>query len=337
MMSDNNYIYAPRTDFAHEFRCRVPMKGTRQLFVVDGGIQGTGKKLSINLEKGERMDEILQVISIRTDESPTRISFENEFIFGSHSTGKILLCSHTFSHSKFVTNEKTKITLEEGADVDFVLMQNEHNAAIHNTDFIINIASGASLKMVFMTLHGGKIHNNLSVSLDGPKALCDLNGLYLTDGHQEVDNTISMVHNSPDCQSHQLFKGILDDSAVARFTGLINVVPGAQKTEAYQANHNLLLSNSAKVFSEPQLEIYADDVKCSHGATNGRLDEEGLFYMRSRGIPLKEARLLQQLAFAYAVLEKIDNDELRERMANLTEQRLRGEFSDCKNCSKNCC
>ena len=110
-----------------------------------------------------------------------------------------------------------------------------------------------------------------------------------------------------------------------------------EKTEAYQANHNLLVSDQAKVDTQPQLEIYADDVKCSHGATIGRMDEQSLFYMRSRGIALKEARILQQLAFVHEVLERVEKTELKERLASLVERRLRGEFSDCRDCSKNCC
>ena len=118
---------------------------------------------------------------------------------------------------------------------------------------------------------------------------------------------------------------------------MINVAKDAQKTEAYQANHNLLLSRKAKVYAQPQLEIYADDVKCSHGATSGRLDEMALFYMRSRGIGMHEAKLLQQLAFVYDVLEKINNETLRIRLQELVESRLRGEFGQCTNCSMNCC
>ena len=228
------------------------------------------------------------------------------------------------------------ITLEAGASADIVIMQNEHNRATHNTRFDIHIGEGASLRAVILTIHGGVIDNDITVSLDAPHASCDISGLYLVDGTQKVTNTLRVLHRVPDCHSRELFKGILDDSASAYFSGLIHVFPDAQKTEAYQECHNLLLSRDARAFAQPQLEIYADDVKCSHGATNGRLNEDELFYMRSRGIPLKEARVLQQLAFAYAVLDKI-SPELKERMASLTERRLRGEFTDCKSCCRNCC
>ena len=141
----------------------------------------------------------------------------------------------------------------------------------------------------------------------------------------------------PRCHSSQLFKGILNNESKAFFSGKINVSKDAQKTEAFQANHNLLLSRKAKIYAQPQLEIYADDVKCSHGATSGRLDENALFYMRSRGIGAEEAKLLQQIAFVYDVLEKINNEQLQKRLQELVESRLRGEFSHCSNCSVNCC
>jgi Fe-S cluster assembly protein SufD len=336
-MTENNYIYAPSEHLADKFRCKVPMKGTRQLFVIDGGVQGTDAPLSIKYERGQSSEEILQVIGVRTSSGPRELDSHSSYYFEQSTQGKLILCSHTFAEDPFVTREKVKITLEANASVDIVLMQNEHNDAEHISDFEINLERDASLRMVFLTLHGGKITNNINVNLNGENASCDLNGLYIVDGSQQVKNVICMNHKVPHCLSSQLFKGILDDSSVASFSGLIHVWPDAQKTEAYQENHNLLLTKNAKIYSEPQLEIYADDVKCSHGATNGSLDENELFYLRSRGIPYKEAQLLQQQAFAFAVLDKISTEELKERMISLTEQRLRGEFSKCKNCCKNCC
>lgn len=333
----NNFIYAPATMVEKEFRCRVPMQGTRQLFLVDGGVQGTGRELAITIADGEIMKELLQVVAVRTDDSAEEKTFADSFSFGRNSSGRILLCSHTFSHRQFRTHEKVTITVEEGAQADFTIMQNEHNAAEHDTEYEVSIAAGGILKMTFVTLHGGTISNRVTVNLRGGHAECDLNGLYLVDGSQKVENRVFMNHLVPECTSRQLFKGILDERSSALFDGLIKVEEDAQKTEAYQANHHLLLSNEARALSQPQLEIYADDVKCSHGATNGRLDEDQLFYLRSRGIALKEAKLLQQMAFADEVLSRISNDVLRERMAGLIGQRLRGEFSDCRNCSKNCC
>lgn len=333
----DNYIYAPAHNIEGGFRCKVPLKGSRQVFMIDGGVQGTGRPLDIRFEKGKIYDEALQVIGIRTEKHPQDVSMENRFHFAEGSSAKLILCSHTFAENPFRTDEKTGIVLEAGASADIVIMQNEHNKAVHNTLFDIQMAEGAVLRAVILTIHGGVIDNRIEISLNGRHADCDISGLYLVDGSQKVSNTLSVQHRVPECHSRELFKGILDNSASAYFNGLIHVFPDAQKTEAYQECHNLLLSRDAKAFAQPQLEIYADDVKCSHGATNGRLNEDELFYMRSRGIPLKEARLLQQLAFAYAVLDKISSPELKERMSALTERRLRGEFSDCNSCCRNCC
>ena len=362
-----NYIYAPEHNIEGGFRCKVPLPGSRQVFMIDGGVQGTGRPLDIRFERGKIYGEALQVISIRTEKHPEDISTRESFHFEEGSSARLILCSHTFAENPFHTEGNVSITLEAGASADIVIMQNEHNRATHNTRFDIHIGEGASLKAVILTLHGGVIDNDITVSLDAPHASCDISGLYLVDGTQKVTNTLKVLHRVPECHSRELFKGILDDSASAYFSGLIHVFPDAQKTEAYQECHNLLLSRDARAFAQPQLEIYADDVKayqechnlllsrdarafaqpqleiyaddvkCSHGATNGRLNEDELFYMRSRGIPLKEARVLQQLAFAYAVLDKISSPELKERMASLTERRLRGEFTDCKSCCRNCC
>lgn len=330
-----NYIYAPA--LTSEFRCKVPLKETRQLFIVNGKVQGGKTPFSLRLEEGERMDEMLQIISVRHKSYKEHLSTQQDFHFGKGSVGKIIQCSHTFSPDRFRTTEKVTITVDKEASAEFYIMQNEHNNAEHNTTYEINIAAGASLKMVFLSLHGGVIRNEILLNLNERHAQCDLAGLYLTDSKQLMDYKISLNHLVPECTSGQLFKGILDDEGIAHFYGRIKVAPDAQKTEAFQANHNLLISDKAKAYTQPQLEIYADDVKCSHGATIGRLNDDELFYMRTRGIPEAEARLLQQKAFAHEVLEKISNTELRERMLSLVERRLRGEFSHCSTCIRNCC
>ncbi|MBO6081436.1 MAG: Fe-S cluster assembly protein SufD [Bacteroidales bacterium] len=334
-MKANNLIYAPA--LKQEFRCRVPLKDARQVFLVNGTVQGAGAPLAFRLEEGEQLPQMLQLIAIRSAEGPQDLSFSESFHFSRGSAGRIILCAHTFSLDPFKTVEHTKITLEEDAHAEFVVMQNEHNQADHETFYELTLAAGATLDMVFLSLHGGIIRNHIEARLQGEHASCHLSGLYLTDGDQRMDYDIRLTHEVPSCHSNQIFKGILDDRGLAHFDGLIRVVPDAQKTEAYQANHNLLISDTAKAYTRPQLEIYADDVKCSHGATIGRLNPDELFYMRTRGIPVAEARVLQQMAFCNEVVDKISSPELRERMQVLVEKRLRGEFSRCQNCSKNCC
>ena len=221
-----------------------------------------------------------------------------------------------------------RIAPEAGASAAYLVLQ-DAAAQTCESDWEIVLPEGASLRMVFLSLNGALLRNRLRVSLQGRHAGCELSGLCLADGSQEMDYDIVLTHEVPQCQSTQLFKNIVGGQAVTRFNGLIKVVPEAQQTEAYQANHNLLTSETAKAYTRPQLEIYADDVKCSHGATIGRLNPDELFYMRSRGIPQAEARLLQQLAFCNEVLEKIPSAGLREQMQQRVEERLRQLAEGC--------
>ncbi len=335
-MDPQQFIYVPDLQ-EDEFRCRVLLPDNRQQYIVNGRVRGGQTPFVLDLRDGERMDKSLQIIGIRNADLVGDLTFEETFRFGRNSSGRIIICSHTITPDEFHTTENARIELAEGASAEFFVMQNEHNKARHDLRCSVSLSEGASLRMVFISLHGGEINNDIMVELNGRHAECDLSGLYLADTGQKMSNSVNLKHLVPDCNSNQLFKGILNDDAVSNFYGGILVAPDAQRTEAFQANHNLLLSDLAKAHSKPQLEIYADDVKCSHGATVGRLDEDELFYMRSRGITADEARLLQQMAFAYEVLERITSDELRERVQSLVEGRLRGDFASCKGCTKNCC
>ena len=220
---------------------------------------------------------------------------------------------------------KQEITLRPGESRELVIVQDQPGLDGQDAEWKITLPEGASLNMVLLSLQG-TVRNRLEVSLCGEGADCRLSGLYLASGDEHMDYDILLTHHVPGCRSQQLFKGMLSGRSVTHFDGLIRVVPDAQKTEAYQANHNLLLGDDARAHTRPQLEIYADDVKCSHGATVGRLNPEELFYLRSRGIRLAEARMLQQLAFAGEVIERISSKELRERLRGQVEERLRSAF-----------
>ena len=330
---ENNYIYIPDKSQNEEFRCRVPLQDTEQVFVVDG----KGEKQGLDLGRGEILPKMLQVIAVRSSQAQEDLSYSTDYVLAERAQAKVLLCSHTLSMEDFTTHETVNVDLGEGAVLDMVVMQNEHNKSKHSTSFKVQMAQGAVFNLNVITLHGGEISNEIEVNLNGKGGECCVNGLYLASGQQRVSTKVNIFHNVPECHSSQLFKGILDGESRTSFSGKIYVAKDAQKTEAYQANNNLLASKTAKAYTQPHLEIYADDVKCSHGATVGSLNEDELFYMRSRGIAKDEAKLLQQQAFAYAVLEKVGNENLRERLHSLLESRLRGEFSECANCSKHCC
>lgn len=344
----NKYSYKP--EIPEVFRCRVPLPGTLQAFVMNGilreplildsGLNLTSKDgggFDLVIKQKTSVDENLQIIGVRDSLKPEDLIINSRIIYGERSVSNLLICTHTMSLDEFNTQETIDVEVKEGAKANIVIMQNENNGSIHKTNFNLNLEKDAELKITTVTLHGAKITNIISSHLNGENSNCALNGICLADGNQEMSTSIEMNHHINNCKSSQLFKGILDNNSRSIFNGKIVVDQDAQKTEAYQANHNLLLSKSSKAYVQPQLEIYADDVKCSHGATSGRLDENVMFYMRSRGIGKDEARLLQQLAFVNDVLETISNENLKKRLEELVESRLRGEFSHCSNCSVNCC
>lgn len=178
----------------------------------------------------------------------------------------------------------------------------------------IELQAGESLDLTLLVLPGVSCDVKLRIDLCGEGARADLRGLYLCKGDEKVSIAIDLRHLCGACESRQTFKGIVGGNAEAEFYGRIYVKHDAQSTKAYQENHNILLSDNARVQTKPQLEIYADDVECSHGATIGRLDEDEQFYMRSRGIPESEARLLQMISFISPIVEKIDDETLRSRI-----------------------
>ena len=187
----------------------------------------------------------------------------------------------------------------------------------------IEVRSGQRKDMVLLVYPGVSCDIRLDVILAGEGAEANIYGAYVCGGEEKLNIAVDMHHNVPHCNSRQLFKGIAGGKSGVDFYGKIIVAQDAQRTEAYQENHNILLSDDAKVDTKPQLEIYADDVKCSHGATIGRLNEEEQFYMRSRGITLDDAKVLQMISFIAPVLENIDDESQRETIAAELESNIR--------------
>ena len=187
-----------------------------------------------------------------------------------------------------------------------------------------------------MSLNGGILRNNNHITIDGEGCETNVYGLYLMDKKQHIDNQVFIDHAKPNSMSNELFKGIMDDTASGVFNGHVLVRRDAQKTNAFQRNKNILLTDKAKVNSKPFLEIYADDVKCSHGATVGQLDTEAMFYIRSRGISEDSARMLLMYAFCDEIIQKITVEPLKHRLEDMVKKRLRGELSVCAQCVLHC-
>ena len=285
---------------------------------------------------GKVLEKPIQIINVLISDEELMVHHRNLFILEPNSSVSVVVCDHTLSPQKFLTNSVTEVHIGENAYFDYFKVQNEHNDSVQLSHTYINQEKSSTLQNSTITLHGGLVRNNLDIKLNGEGCECRALGLFVADHKQHVDNFVFMDHAKPNCTSNQMFKGILDDQSTGSFTGRILVDRDSQKTMAYQRNSNILLSDDAKMNSKPQLEIYADDVKCSHGATVGQLDEDALFYLRSRGIGEPEAKLMLMSAFAHEILSEIKIEPLRDRMTDLIEKRLRGELSRCNNCAMNC-
>ena len=290
----------------------------------------------VYVPEGVRLSKPVQVVNLVQSDVDTFVQQRNLFIVEKSSEFSIIICDHTLAPKKFLTNAVTEIFVGENAHFDLIRVQNEHNAACKMTHTFIHQEKNSITSSNNMTLHGGLVRNSTYHYLGGERAEANSSGLFLADKWQHVDNYVNVDHAFPNCTSNQLFKGVLDDMSTGAFNGKILVRPDAQGTLAYQKNNNILLTDDARMDTKPQLEIFADDVKCSHGATVGQLDENAMFYLQSRGINKREAKLMLMFGFAHEVIQNIRIEPLRERMDNLVMQRLRGELSRCANCVVKC-
>jgi Fe-S cluster assembly protein SufD len=286
--------------------------------------------------EGAALSKPVQIVDLVQSDEDVFNQHRNLIIVEKNADITLIVCDHTLSPKKFLTNAVTEIYVGENSHFDIIRVQNEHNNAAKITHTFIYQDRNSNASSNNITLHGGLVRNSTHHLLGGEGAECHSYGLYLADKFQHIDNYVNVDHAVPNCTSNQLFKGVLDDMATGAFNGRIYVHKDAQGTVAYQKNSSILLTDDAKMDTKPQLEIYADDVKCSHGATIGQLDEDALFYLQSRGINKREARLMLMFGFAHEVIQNIKVEALRERMDNLVIQRLKGELSRCASCLVKC-
>ncbi len=231
----------------------------------------------------------------------------------------------TLGDSRSFTNVVTEISVEPSANVEYYKVQIESENTHHIGTTQVRMLDRSQFYAATVTLQGGFVRNNLNIEIDGQYCEAHMYGLYLPDGRQHIDNHTLADHRQPNSYSNELYKGVLLDQSVGVFNGKVFVRPDAQKTNAYQSCKNVVLSPGAKMNTKPQLEIFADDVKCSHGTTTGQLDDEALFYLRSRGIPKKEALGLLMFAFCEDVLSNIRIAPIREHLEKIVAQKLNAE------------
>ncbi|HEX6332584.1 MAG TPA: Fe-S cluster assembly protein SufD [Flavisolibacter sp.] len=277
----------------------------------------------INIPKGRIIEHPVYVYHITDARSESVFSQPRSLIIvGENSQVQFVETYATIGMSESFLNQVVEVVLHQDALVEYYKIENDA-AQTHqvNTTHFRQVGKSV-LHTVTVSLNGGIVRNNLNIALEAEHSEAHMYGLYFLQGSTHVDNHTVADHLKPNCQSNEMYKGIIDDHATAVFNGKIFVQPDAQKTNAFQSNKNILLSDAATVNTKPQLEIFADDVKCSHGCTVGQLDDEALFYLQSRGVSRRIALSLLVHAFAVDVLEHIRLEPVRNYVDQLISERL---------------
>jgi Fe-S cluster assembly protein SufD len=277
----------------------------------------------VEVRRGTELAEPVHVLHVITGETPDAAAHPRLLVLvGAGARAAIVESYIGLGESRSFTNAVTEVVVGENAWVEHARLQREAEAAYHIGLTQVSQARDSHYRSFVLQMGGAIARHNLTCRLDAPNVETLMYGLYLAHGEQLVDNHTAIHHDHPGCRSWEVYKGVLDDRAHAVFNGKVFVTPEAQQTDAKQTNRNLLLSAEAKVDTKPQLEIFADDVKCTHGATVGFLDKLALFYARSRGVPATEAQKLLTYAFAAEVVDEVAIAPVREELNRLVLERV---------------
>lgn len=290
--------------------------------------------LLVYVPRGVRAKRAVQVINIlKGGAAPAFMANRRVLIVVEDDAEvQLLFCDHAADDSHFLATQVIEAFVGRNAGLSLYCLEETHNKSVRVSNVYIDQQQDSRVSHNVVTLHNGVTRNRLDLTLSGTGAECQCYGCAIADKQQHVDNNTLIVHRAPHCTSTELYKYVLDEQSVGAFSGRVLVEHGAQQTVSQMTNQNLTATPEARMYTQPMLEIYADDVKCSHGSTVGQLNDQALFYMRQRGISLSEARLLLQNAFCSDVIDKIALPPLRDRLRYLVEKRFRGELSKCKGC-----
>jgi len=274
----------------------------------------------------------LQLINLLRSANALMVNSRNLIVVEKNAQAKMLICNHAADETDFFSSRVTEIFVEDNAKFDYYALENTNSKTNSFSQIFVNQKDNSKVTINQLGLNNAVVRNNVEVDIDGQGAELFLGGMLISDGTQETENYTLIRHNQPKSTSKELFKYILDENSHGIFSGKIVVKKEAQKTESRQTNKNICLTSNALIHTRPQLEIYADDVKCGHGATVGQIDNDALFYLQARGIPKNEALQMLLSAFVADVLEHINIDVLRERLALMVEKRLKKDNLHCQDC-----
>ena len=288
--------------------------------------------LMVYVPKNVKVEKAIQVINILRSDVDLMVNRRVLIVMEQGSEAKFLLCDHAADDRNFLATQVIEAFVGENAKLDLYCLEETHYKNTRVSNVYIEQQANSVVNHNVITLHNGITRNRLDLVFKGEGAECFANGCVIADKSQHIDNNTLIDHQVGHCTSHQLYKYVLGDEAVGAFAGRILVRKDAQKTSSNEINQNLCTTKKARMFTQPMLEIYADDVKCSHGSTVGQLNDAAMFYMRQRGISEKEAKLLLEFAFVNEVVDQIQLEPLKERLRYLVEKRFRGELNKCEGC-----
>ncbi|WP_178991692.1 Fe-S cluster assembly protein SufD [Winogradskyella schleiferi] len=277
----------------------------------------------INIPKNKVVEKPIQIIHFSTgNEAAVMLQPRNLIVVNENAHVQIIERHQSLTDNPVLTNSVTEIFTNKRAIVDYYKIQNDRQTASLIDNTFVNQKQESLAKVHTFSFGGKLIRNNLEFYQNGERIDSTMKGITIIGDKQHVDHNTLVHHIEPNCESHQDYKGIYDDNATGVFNGKVIVEKLAQKTNAFQANNNILVSDKASINTKPQLEIFADDVKCSHGCTIGQLDESAMFYLRSRGIPEKEARALLMFAFSNNVMDSVKIPEVKNRITKIIAKKL---------------
>lgn len=326
-------VASRKPDFIARYYARLAKTGEDALTALNTMLAQDG--LVVYVPKDVKVDRTVQIVNILRSDVDLMVNRRVLIIMEEGSEAKLLFCDDSADDRNFLSTQVIEVYVGENATLDLYCLEETHAKNHRVSNVYVEQQANSRFNHNVITLHNGVTRNKLDLVLKGEGAECRANGCVIADKTQHVDNNTLIDHQVGHCESHELYKYVLDDKATGAFAGRVLVRKDAQKTISNETNQNLCATKTAHMYTQPMLEIYADDVKCSHGSTVGQLNDAALFYMRQRGIDRREAKLLLEFAFVNEVIDNIRLAPLRDRLHHLVEMRFRGELKNCGGC-KSC-
>ena len=324
------HVAAEKPDFIEKYYAKIAQTDADAITALNTMLAQDG--LLVYVPRNVKVDRTIQVINILRSDVDLMVNRRVLIVLEEGAEAKFLFCDHASDDRHFLATQVIEAYVGRNANLELNCLEETHYKNTRISNVYIEQQADSRVNHNVITLHNGVTRNRLDLVFKGEGAECQCNGCVIADRNQHVDNNTLINHQVPHCTSNELYKYVLDDEATGAFAGRVLVRKDAQKTISQERNQNLVTTKKARMYTQPMLEIYADDVKCAHGSTVGQLNDAAMFYMRQRGISEREAKLLLEFAFVNEVIDKMALEPLRDRLHYLVEKRFRGELNKCESC-----